>query len=388
MAKFSGLKLATPALAVFLGLGLTQGCAASEEESCGAELSAKVDSLTVSVTALQAVAAEMQADLSIACTGLAGETEDDSLTEEALNDKCGEAAAVINAAVTAGLTIELVPGKCEVNASAQMNCEASCSVDGSCDPGSVEARCEPGNVSVSCEGECSGSVSCEGSATVAAECEGSCSGSCTGSCEGTCNGSCDGTCSAEVMNAEGQAECRGTCDGECTGTCSAKCTGTCDASCELAADAQVECTGEARCHGECTGTATAPKCEAELEPPECNLDADCQAGCDGQASFEAECTPPALVIAGELDAEVAADIELYLPQVLEIFAKAELAFNAAGGVAQAAVNVAGEVSGTAACAASVGAEFTAKMQAAAEAQASVNVSFEASASVNAEASAG
>src|SRR5690606_27344797 len=109
MANFSGLKLAGPILAVVFAGGLTQGCGSEDDASasCGAELGVKIDSLNASVDALQAVAADMQADLSIACSGLAGDEDpDDSLSEDDLKHKCAGAAGVIEAAFDAGLTLE------------------------------------------------------------------------------------------------------------------------------------------------------------------------------------------------------------------------------------------------------------------------------------------
>lgn len=388
-------KLVGPIVAVLVGGALSQACdpggsdgdeGQDHSDACGAELNASIDALSSSVAALERVSAEMQAELSVACSGLADGDEDDSLRDDDLQAKCSEAAAAVRASVTAGLTIEYVPGHCEINASAQLDCEANCSVDGSCQPGSIEARCEGGELSVECEGSCEGTVICEGSASVEAACEGECSGTCTGTCEGTCNGTCDGECSAMVMNANGEAECQGTCSGECRGECSATCTGTCDASCEFAADAEVTCDAQARCEGECMGTATAPRCEGELEPPSCDIDADCQAGCEGQAQFEAECTPPAVTVAGGVDVAILADIKTYLPTIFRVTAKAELAARAAGDVASSVVNVAGEITGSAVCAASAAADFVANIEAAAQASASVSISVQASAEVSASAS--
>lgn len=352
--------------------------------SCEADIAAKADALQASVQALGDVAGSMQAELSLACSKLAGEAGDDSLRDDDLKDKCGEASAMISAEIDAGAAIEYVPGQCSVEADAQFDCEAGCSVEGNCDPGSVEVRCDPGELSVECEGSCEGTATCEGSASASVACEGECNGTCTGSCSGTCNGECDGECTA--MNSEGM--CEGECTGECNGSCSASCEGSCEGSCKFAADAQVECDATLRCEGGCDGTATAPKCEGKLDPPECNLDADCQAACDGEASFNAECTPPTVTITGFADVDYAATVQANLPAVLKVAAQAELVANAMADVVSAAGAVGDEITASVSCVADYGTEFVTDLQAAAEASASVSVSVEASADVSGSASGG
>ncbi|MCB9584162.1 MAG: hypothetical protein H6718_02135 [Polyangiaceae bacterium] len=399
-------RLAAPALLVGLVIPLTGGCSsdALDPTSCAANLEAKVDALQGAADALVQVAGEMKVSVGVACKGIAmagGEDPGADITAESSDEDlqavCGKAEAAITANLSAAGSVSLTieGGKCEVAAEAQLNCEANCSVEGECTPGSIEARCDPGELSVSCEGECAGGATCEGSAEVAANCDGECSGNCvvevTGGCEGTCEGSCDGTCSAM----DGQGNCAGTCEGTCTGTCSApsgtaRCTGQCTGECKLAADAKIECGAEVKCKGTCNGTATAPSCEANLEPPECNLDADCQAGCEGQASLKAECTPPKVTFnfSGNVDANFVAALEANLPALLNVVAKGELAVKAAGDVAVKFGEVVVEVGKAAGCVAKFGASLAAKAEASVKASASVSVSVNASASASGKASSG
>jgi hypothetical protein len=158
------------------------------------------------------------------------------------------------------------------------------------DAGSIEARCTGGEISAKCEGSCQGS--CEGSANLAVNCE--------GTCQGTCEGQCDGAPSG--------GSCAGTCSGECRGTCA------------VDAGANLDCNGS--CSGGCMGTITAPKCDAELDPPsaECSGSVDCQASCNASASAKAECTPPAVEItaSGAIDAKVVGALQLHLPNLLMV----------------------------------------------------------------------
>ena len=135
----------------------------------------------------------------------------------------------------------------------------------------------------------------------------------------------------------------------------------------------------------CTGTATAPECEANLEPPSCMIDAECSAACEGQASFEAECTPPTVTITGFADAMVQARVTDNLPAILEVFAKGQLAAEAAVDVGGQAVGLVGEISAAGTCALKLGDASWPSSVLRRTASASVNVSVMASASCNAEA---
>ncbi|HWA75183.1 MAG TPA: hypothetical protein VG937_22755 [Polyangiaceae bacterium] len=374
---------ALPAGALALSVGLAAvGCSdASKLSDC--DLQAKIDALGTASADLATVAGSMKAKLVVACSKIAGTTAPASPTDDDVTTACNAASAKIDANLTAAATITVVPGKCEVAAQAQLNCEASCQVDASCKGGDITARCEPGKLSVECSGSCEGSLSCEASANASVECEGACNGTCSGTCEGTCNGTCTGTCS--VKNADGS--CAGSCTGTCEGTCSASCKGSCKGSCTYEANATAMCDATARCQGTCTGEAKAPKCEAELTPPECQVDADCQAGCSGQASLKAECTPPTVVISGVADADFAATLTANLPTVLEVAAQGELVVDAAGDVVQAAGNLVAEIPSAPTCVAQFTGKLKAQIEGAVEASASVNVSVMASAKVSTSASA-
>jgi hypothetical protein len=242
---------------------------------------------------------------------------------------CGEVVAQLKAA--GSISIDAQPPVCSISASAQANCEASCSGKAECalQPGELPT-CEGGEASFSCEGSCSGS--CTGSAELAVTCEGECSGTCEGSCEGTCEGKCDGKDST------------GTCAGSCEGTCSGSCAGKCRGSCKAAAEAKLECEGE--CSGSCEGTIKAPKCSGgSLPKAKCEVSADCSGSCSASAQAKAECKPGSLKIkaAGNLSARAVASLEANLPKIRVLLeAKAKL------------------LAGNAKVVADVGARFTAK----------------------------
>lgn len=337
---------------------------------CGATLKARVEAFQGAVTALTNVSAEIKGNIAVACNGIASDLGMDpppvdgaNTSDDDLSANCDMAAAGLDAAIAAeaSFSIQVIGGQCSVKAEAQLNCEASCQVDASCDPGSVEVRCDPGELSGECSAECSGSCTVtSGSVT------------CEGGCEGTCSGQCMGTC--ETMGGGGM------CDGKCEGTCMGECTGTCDV-----VPPSATCSGS--CKGGCSVEYTAPQCEAKLEPPSCEVDADCSAGCEGSATLEAECTPPQIVI--EASASLAATLETHLPAIFLVFeTQGELVVDVAADIAGKAVGVAEGVIAEAGCALEYGAGLVAEFEAAATASASVSVSVEASAEVGGSASSG
>lgn len=429
MKRFQTLMLAIP---VAFGLG-----ACNAEDVLGKcedpDLGAKVEALSVASEALISASAAVKLDLFTACNAIAEDLDETPVTpatagaptDAELTEACELASGQIDAAITAGASFELVyvPPRCEVNASAQLSCEANCDVSGECTPGSVDVRCDPGQLSVQCEGSCEAEAYCE--ADVAFECEGVCEGTCTGTCEGSCSGtaecegSCEGSCEGTAMcegtcegtcsvaldsdgNCMGECDgtcsaavsCMGTCEGTCTaavmceGKCDVSCGGTCQGSCKL--DAAASCGAMASCRGGCDGEFTAPKCEGELMPPSCDVDVDCQAGCEGQASFEATCTKPELTVVAEasVSAELSATLTTNLPTVFQAGKKAALMLEAAGDVATATGNVVSAAGAELACIAAFGADAAAQVTASARASVSVSVSIEASASVSGSAAGG
>ncbi|MBW2457206.1 MAG: hypothetical protein JRI68_22020 [Deltaproteobacteria bacterium] len=360
--------------APILAMGLTMpatlmvGCDDDLGLDCEADIVAKVEAFNGAVDALIRVSGEMKASVAVACANMAtdlGSTDapdvgdGSNVSDDDVTAACNAASAALDVAVSAsgGVSLQIIGGKCEVNASAQLNCEASCSVDGSCDPGGVEARCEPGELSVSCSGECSGECTVEsGSVT------------CEGSCSGTCEGDCSGTCAATGTS--------GACSGSCEGTCEGECTGTCEI-----VPATAECSGS--CKGGCEGTATAPSCEAELTPPSCDIDAECSGGCEAEGNISAECTPPQIIVEVEGNADLKATLEANLPDIFLVFeVQGALVVDSAVYVAETAIGVAAAALEVPACLAQFGAELTGKFTGAVEASASVNVSVSASASAS------
>ncbi|MCA9603857.1 MAG: hypothetical protein KC417_17620, partial [Myxococcales bacterium] len=217
------------------GLGLLVLTACDEATKaaggdCAADISAKFNALNDATEGLATVSLAMKVDVITACNDILdglGETtmaaaDAANPTDDEVSAACTAASAAISAEVDAGARIEIIVqgGGCQVDASAQLNCEAECSVEGECDPGTLEARCDPGELSVMCEGSCEVDAYCEADVAIA------CSAECVGTCEGTCSGSC-----------RGEAQCEGSCDGTCDGTCQGgtmtdgKCSGTCNGTC-------------------------------------------------------------------------------------------------------------------------------------------------------------
>jgi hypothetical protein len=371
MSKSKLFRYAAPLVLAGATAPMMLGGCDDDPTSCDFVLAARIESFQLAVDALVKVSGEVKANIGGACIAIANDlgamgvpadmgadTPDEDVTTA-----CDLAAAQIDAAIMAGgsISIQVIGGQCSVKAEAQLSCEASCSVEGECTPGSVEARCDPGELSGSCSAECSGSCTVT-SGSVA----------CEGSCSGTCSGTCMGTCESE----DGMGNCAGKCEGSCMG----ECTGTCEVVPPTAM-----CEGS--CKGGCSVEYTAPKCEAELTPPMCNLDADCQAGCEGQANLEAECTPPQIVIEG--NTELVATLEANLPAIFLLFeVQGELILDSAVEIGDKAVGVFDGVVSDAGCALQYGAEIGAKFSGAVTASASVSVSVNASASVGGSASGG
>ena len=159
---------ALPASALAFTLCLAAGCSSDSDSDC--EIKASVDAVVTSADQLVAVAADMRGKLYVACSNIAGMdgAKASDATDEKVQTACDAAKAKLDATITGSVSLTYVPGKCEVDAQAQLDCEAKCKSDVMCTEPSIEARCEGGKVSVECSGECTGTVTCEGSATVAA----------------------------------------------------------------------------------------------------------------------------------------------------------------------------------------------------------------------------
>jgi hypothetical protein len=346
-------------------------------DGCDDALRAKADAFGHAVDGLVSLVAELRADLAVAC-GVITETSVAADAADAELEAACAAAGDMVASLRSGAMVSLVPGRCAVDADAQLECERSCDLDTACDPGSVEERCEPGDLSVACDGECDGVSFCDGTAAMAATCEGTCAGVCMGMCAGTCNGTCDGSCSATGLD----GECAGECSGVCEGSCSETCDGTCEGSCELSAGATVTCNAEARCEGGCTGSSSLPRCADALARTPCDLDGACEAACSGIGNFGVVCAPSTVVIADAPDAAIAARVKQGLPTIIDVLARSSLAADAASDVANTAGGVAAELSSSVVCAASYGASYVGKLQQSVAASAALSTLIMASATAS------
>jgi hypothetical protein len=307
-----------------------------------ADVGAKIKGGVTAAVNLQALHAQIDGDLKVACGGIAKDlgaevpADADGKTSCELAVKAmGDVKAKIGA--SASLKLDVQPPKCSASIGVMADCAASCDVN--VKPGSAKVECEGGEISGKCDAECKGS--CE--LTAAAECKGTCSGKCSAEMSGKCTGTCDGKCDGKDAKGECAGKCEGKCDGNVEGECKANCEGSCKAS------AGGKCEGT--CSGGCSVEMKAPKCSGELKPPE--MSADCKASCDAKVSGNLECTPARVTIKidGATDTAAAAmykaAIEKNLPLVLKV------AIGMKDRAAAAAASVKGVVEGTQAVATSV-----------------------------------
>ncbi len=251
----------------------------------------------------------------------AADMELDALIEATIEEIEAELDASIVGGIDAGLKIDFVPPKCEVNVKASVSAQAQCEAKADCD---VDVNCEGGEMSFECEGTCEGK--CEGTCDVpvcnlemsaSLECTGDCSGQCTTSVSADCEGDCHGTCSGDCAAFESDGTtCKGACSGNCQGECSVvvegDCGGKCEGECKAEFENESECSGEIECKGTCQGSCSGG-CQGEIKAPKCSANAECEASgeCNAQAeasaSANAGCSPPSLELKYSLTADLEAD---------------------------------------------------------------------------------
>jgi hypothetical protein len=221
--------------------------------------------------------------------------------------------------VNASVALSVTRGECRCDFDAQAECDAKCSAEASCDPGTIETRCEPGDLSVECHASCEADAYCVGSPELVANCEGQCEGECVGQCMGTCIAP-DGTTTENDPN----------CQGKCTTTCMGECTGRC----KIETAGGIECGASVHCEGGCSGTFSDPVCTTEFKPPECEVNAECHAACSAKAMAETECDPPHIEVLADVEVTpslrpLVDTLEEHLPPLFEAAeAKGPLARNA------------------------------------------------------------
>lgn len=353
-----------------------------------AAVGGQLKSGVMAAVSLDGFAKKLDADLKVACGGLAKDLGGggDFATGKAACQAAMKAMVDIKGKLGGGfkVVLDVQPPHCAASMDAMADCAAEC--DASIEPGSVKVECEAGKLSGSCEAECSGT--CELSA--AASCEGTCSGSCSAKFKGSCAGECTGKCDGKKVDG---AACEGKCKGSCSAGAEGSCGGECGGSCEMAAAASCEGT----CRGDCSVEMKAPKCEGEMTPPKAS--AECNAHCDASVQAEVECTPPriAVRIEGAADAKLAAQyksaLEANLPAVLNIAIGMKDQALSVAADAKAVVDgvqaTVGQLKASPAIGARVtacvAAPFKAAFDAAASVKANVNVSVEVKASASASA---
>jgi hypothetical protein len=363
-----------------------------------AQAGAKLKAGTVAALELKGFAEQVDADLKLACGGLAkdlgapGDFKDGKGACEAAIKAVGDVKGKLGAKATVALIVK--EPRCSASLNAYADCAGKCDVKVS--GGKAKVECEPGKLSGKCDASCEGS--CDVSA--AAKCDGQCSGSCDAEVKGSCSGTCDGKCDGKAS----KGACAGSCEGKCTGgTIKGECKGKCGGSCQLKAAAKCEGT----CSGKCSTEFKEPKCSGEVKAPE--MSGECKAQCDADVSAKMECTPAqvGVTIVSAADAKAADQLKVALeknmPLVLKVaIGMGERAGKMAGNVkasvegVQGSIQAIAQTSGNAAQAgmlagqitACVGDTFKGALDAAGSLQANVKVSVDVKASASASGSAG
>ncbi|MFZ5891237.1 MAG: hypothetical protein ACOY0T_09315 [Myxococcota bacterium] len=362
------------------------------------ELEGKVKAALAAGANLQKIAADVEGDVTAACTNLAKDlgVGDDALKPaqdgpgkkaEAACNAASKAIGELKAKAQGKIAVEAKPPVCAASVNAMADCAAKC--DATVKPGSVKVDCEGGKMSGKCDAKCEGECTVD----AGAKCEGTCSASCNGECKAEFNGKCDGNCKGKCDGKDAKGKCAGTCDGKCegkgNGTCSGECKGECSGGCTM--KAKGECNGT--CTGGCSVEFKEPKCTGEVKPPQ--MSAECKANCDAEVKAKLECTPGHVNVTAQGSADAAAAtklkgaLEKNLPALLKVSMgmKSKIG-NVAGNVRTSleGVKAAANAGGVAAlkAAACVGASLEAQ----AKATVSIDVSIKASASASASASGG
>jgi hypothetical protein len=362
------------------------------------ELEGKVKAALSAGANLQKISADVEGEVTTACTNLAKDlgVGDDAL-KPAQDGPGKKAEAACNAAVKAigelkakaggKIVVEAKPPQCAASVNVMADCAAKC--DATVKPGSVKAQCEGGKLEGKCEGKCEGECTVE----AGGKCEGSCSASCTGECKADFSGKCDGTCKGKCDGKDSKAKCAGTCDGKCegkaTGNCSGECKGECSGSCTMKAKA--ECSGT--CSGGCSVEFKEPKCSGEVKPPQ--MSAECKANCDAEVKGKLECTPGHVLVKAEGSADAAAAaklkgaLEKNLPALLKVSVGMKSKISGIGANVRASLEgVKGLVTAGGTGALKAGACVGASLEAQAKASVSIDVSVKASASASGSVGAG
>lgn len=196
-------------------------------------------------------------------------------------------------------------GECHVDFDEQARCDADCSVNAACDPGTVETRCEPGSLSVVCDASCAAGAFCMGKPDKPANCMGVCESTCTGECKGLC------------IHPDGRAVEN---EPNCMGKCASSCNGTCQGRCKI--DQPVSCGASVHCSGGCTSTFTDPVCTSEFKPPNCELNAECHAACSAKVAANAKCDPPTVDVFVDVESKpelkpLVATLKTNLPPLID-----------------------------------------------------------------------
>jgi hypothetical protein len=303
----------------------TQGCSEFKPGAtfdANVKVDTRVRSFMQASADLGGVAENLKAAVKTGCVGIANDLgakdtwsahgdADDALSNGNGTGACDAArasmVAIMNAHPTANFALVISRGECHPDFAAEAQCEAGCSAQQVCDPGTVETRCDPAELSVVCNGNCAAQGFCEGRVDADANCEGQCEAECTGHCMGECTD---------------ESGHRTDNDANCHGKCKDHCSGKCNGRCKVDVSAGVQCGTNISCKGGCTSQFAAPKCETECTPPKCMIDQACFENCRASASAKAVCEPPTVklladVTTGDDVVKLVATIDKNLPPLIQ-----------------------------------------------------------------------
>ncbi|MCL2777491.1 MAG: hypothetical protein FWD73_05765 [Polyangiaceae bacterium] len=356
---------------------------------------AKLKSATAAAVELKGFADQINADLVMACGGIAkdlgagGEFKDGKAACDAALRAINDTKVKMGASARLAAVID--PPKCAADMHAYAGCAAQC--DPNISAGSAKVDCEPGKLSGRCDASCEGSCDVE----AGAKCDGTCSGSCDAEVKGTCSGTCNGKCDGKAA----KGACAGTCEGKCEGNVQGTCKGKCGGECKAKASAKCEGT----CTGKCSAEFKEPKCTGEITPP--HMSVDCKAQCDTEVSAKLVCTPARVGITatGVVDQRAFEALKMTLEKNLPVVVKVAVGMGKrapkvakdAHAVIKGTMSAFGEIAGsaggnaamtTAHLTACLGDTFKGAVTAAAGIEANVSVSVNVQASATGSASGG
>jgi hypothetical protein len=282
----------------------------SKELGVDAPLAARLRGTSGSAAEARLLAAQVEAELRLACAAMAAELGNKGAFPSA-SVACQAAVDALKAMRTklgagAKIAVHARAPVCPEAIDEERRCAQKCAgedklPDATC-AGATVGRC-PAACTGACEVRAPGP--CDGA------CLGACEGGFTGTCDGTCKGKCDG------KDVEPGGACKGKCEGSCDAVGKGECKGRCIGGCQLHGS-----MCPALCAGSCSVPVQDPKCLGAVKLA--GTSNECAAYCELRAMHRMACGASLVDvrITGTKDAAVTAAyvgaIERHLPAVLKV----------------------------------------------------------------------